>query len=67
MMTINTIIITFVTRSTPFCRPTEQIRKPAIVIISMVMTRIDGDESISLNFPVTASPVRPLNFPIKKL
>ena len=67
MIAISMIIITFVTRSTPFRRPTEQIRKPATVISTMVVIRIDGDESISLNFPVTASPVRPLNFPAKKL
>ena len=60
MMTIRATIIHLVMRSTPFCKPKEQITKPSTTMMSIQMVMVTGWPSIpekALSMPALSSPL----------
>ena len=61
-------IMTLLTRSNPFCKPNEQIRKPATTTSSVQSVISPGFESIAPNSPTTDSVSIPAwNAPVRNL
>ena len=64
MMPRRHTIITFVTRSTPFCSPRLHTRKPSTITTSIQPTSSVGLASIALNTSPTPALSKPLNAPV---
>ena len=68
MSTSRQSIMTFVTRSRPFCRPKEQTRKPATTTTSAQSAISPGEESIAPKALATSSVLMPeWNAPVRNL